>query len=574
MVLKLGISLFVYFLLISNIFGTKLCIIIKNGILKNIYKEHVTIDISDLEKIEYKDDNIQEQIDYLVYMNKFQGFYKGLFDDKFFNKKLLVFFLDYITKDEKTKDCYIDAIDIFYKNNKTLTELSKDNVKEIADTSIFLYLQAARVNYDLTVEGFDDDISSFINNYSDYFDDSKLDIEQGCKLRLIKNAIMKDRYYFSEDFFGLESLGFASRYNLLPYFPGRPFAKNREVKVYFYPYYEENDNNNNIRPIKLTVGNSVYEIKINKYYKVKYFLTKNIFLSFFKDKPDDDIIKIIGNNLKCYEFSDSYTKDKLEENEYIRPRMTVKLSGINYCYFKKNDNAKNLYNKQDNSEIINFSELFKKFTELDRRRKDLDIKYRILSDDENVTNDDPKDKELPYTFFDFEQEIKSAMKPYVYIISKTKTKEDKKPSSIPNENIKMSNITKKNNAFDNNIKEKIFNAKLDLNFEGNNNEVKKEVKKEEENKEEENKKEPKIEENKKEEIKKEEAKKVGLKKVKHKKEKPKIEEIKKEHKTEEKKEVEENKKNDEVKVKDNQIKNTKETVPMPGIKTNKKCCCC
>lgn len=571
MVLKWGISLFVYFLLISNIFGTKLCIIIKDGILKNIYKEHVTIDISDLEKIEYKDDNIQEQIDYLVYMNKFQGFYKGLFDDKFFNKKLLVFFLDYITKDEKTKDCYIDAIDIFYKNNKTLTELSKDNVKEIADTSIFLYLQAARVNYDLTVEGFDDDISSFINNYSDYFDDSKLDIEQGCKLRLIKNAIMKDRYYFSEDFFGLESLGFASRYNLLPYFPGRPFAKNREVKVYFYPYYEENDNNNNIRPIKLTVGNSVYEIKINKYYKVKYFLTKNIFLSFFKDKPDDDIIKIIGNNIKCYEFSDSYYGNKLEENGYIRPKMTVKLRGINYGHFKKNDNVKNLYNKQDNSEIINFSELFKKFTELDRRRKDLDIKYRILSDDENVTNDDPKDKELPYTFFDFEQEIKSAMKPYVYIISKTKTKEDKKPSFIPIENIEISHMNKKNNAFDNNIKEEIFNAKLDLNFEKNNDVNNILEPKKDEHKEEEFKKKKKKSNEKKEEKPKE--KEIELKEEfkEEKKKEPKEKEINEDIK-ENTEDENKDKKNDKVKVKDNQIKKTKET--MPDIKTNKKCCCC
>ena len=530
MVKKLKLILGGYFFLFYNIFGTKLYILIKNIVDYNPYKENVPIDILDLEKIEDKDNNIQEQIDYLIYMNKFQGFYKGLFDDKFFNKKLLVFFLDYITKDAKIKNCYIDAIDIRDEKNKILTELSKDYVKEIADKYIYLYLRERRVKYEVTKEGFDDDISSFIDDYSDYFDVSKLDIEQKCKLRLIQKAIIKNLYYYSEDFFGVKSLGFATVHDLRPSFLRRTLAGNPIVNVYVLPYFKENDNNNNIRPIKLTVGNSVYEIKINEYYKVKYFLTKKIFLSFFKDKPGDDIIKIIGNNIKCYEFSDSHAGYKLEENKYIRPEMTVKLSGINYDYFKKNDKVKNLYNKQDNSGIINFSELEEKFKEINEKREVLDIKYRILSDAKNVTNDDPNDKELPYTFLEFEQEIKSAMKPYVYIISKTKTKKDKKSSFIPIENIKMSHINKKNNAFDDYIKEEILNAKLNLNFKENNDvnnilEHKEEEIKKEDPKKEENREKPKKETKK---VKKEILNKKN-KKEKHKVEKIWKEDVKKPH---------------------------------------------
>ena len=425
MINKLKQSLILYFFLFQNIIGTNTKIEFwkydkKYGFTKPNNGEF-EINLNELKNIDYNEAAVKEQINYLIYMNGYQNFYKGIFSEKTLNKELVFFLKDHIDN-YIGRDYYITNIDILTSNDSQIYDLQNENIENIIKhiNKINVCISNSKEEYN-----FDDDSKEYIINYDKYFHSENLTEEQKCILEFIKSAIREKIYYsINHNYEMLKKIGlWAKKRN-----------ENDIIEGYkIIPHYDINDNKeNNLRNIKLCFGEECFEIKINTYPKARIFLEK------FKIENNDKILNNIVHKHKyytlvnkdnknlCYDIYDYHGLSHYREkkDDLIQPEMRIELDKVQLNLLQYNGKT---YNKVKLSTTVNIENLFKEVSKIiNDKKENFKIKYINFDSEWNyLSTNNVELKDMPNEIWNFIETIKKELNPYVYIVLIAKTNEEK-----------------------------------------------------------------------------------------------------------------------------------------------------
>ena len=425
MINKLKQSLILYFFLFQNIIGTNTKIEFwkydkKYGFTKPNNGEF-EINLNELKNIDYNEAAVKEQINYLIYMNGYQNFYKGIFSEKTINKELVFFLKDHIDN-YIGRDYYITNIDILTSNDSQIYDLQNENLENIIKqiNKINVCISNSKEEYN-----FDDDSKEYIINYDKYFHSENLTEEQKCILEFIKSAIGKGIYYsINHNYERLKKIGLLAK---------QKNKNNIHEGFKIIPHYDINDNEeNNLRNIKLWFGEECFEIKINTYTKARIFLEK------FKVENNNKILNNIVSNHEyytlvnkdnknlCYDIYDYHGLSHYREkkDDLIQPEMRIELDKVQLSLLQYN--GKN-YNKVANDTTVNIENLFKEVSKIiNDKKENFKIKYINFDSEWNyLSTNNVELKDMPNEIWIFIETIKKELKPYVYIVLIAKTEEEK-----------------------------------------------------------------------------------------------------------------------------------------------------
>ena len=468
MINKLKQSLILYFFLFQNIIGTDTNIEFWINTEKNVYKKldnyGFKINLNDLKNTNYNEEAVKEQINYLIYMNGYQNFYKDIFSEKTLNKELVFFLKNYI--DNKIGDnYYITNINILTSKYSQIYDLQNENLENIIKqiNKINVCISNSKEEYN-----FDDDSKEYIKNYDKYFHSENLSEEQKFILEFIKSAIGKGIYYsINHNYERLKKIGLSAK---------QKNKNNIHEGFKIIPHYDINDNKgNNLRNIKLCFGEECFEIKINTYTKA------SIFLKNFKAENNDKILNNIIYNYKYYTLvnennenlcyyripNDNFTHNKVvNKDDLIQPEMKIELNKVQLSLLQYN--GKN-YNKVANDTTVDIEDLFKTVREIidNDNKKNFKIKYINFDSGWNYLNTNNIElKDMPNTINDFIETIKKELKPYVYIVLIAKTEEEKQKEQEEDEKkkkIDKSDLFSELDLYNQDIKNKnLENSKNDM----------------------------------------------------------------------------------------------------------------